>query len=354
MAGRKRLYLYWDPHLSAGFRRRMEAALTRLNIDVADGETVDTDPDDRGVVAAIASSAGVWAGPAKPDIVIQGGPGEFPHEAGALRLNDSDLEGDTPRWTRLLERLRGELGLASLALPADELEARLNDSAQRVAEAERNASTAALNEANAVRESRQAKLELSAARKRIAELEDENDRLRKLNESGRFAIGAVPQNVRSDVANAREHARHGELTSTRAAEAAAAHPDQIAWSGALYSGETRNGKPHGAGVMVFLSGKKIIASYRGEFRDGKRDGAGIGVAQDGLVWSGQWAADTASGFGILEAPDGRRFEGRVTPDDSGNPRPVTGWKWDAPHNSKQKPTHHAVARSLPAPSGLAD
>jgi len=69
--------------------------------------------------------------------------------------------------------------------------------------------------------------------------------------------------------------------------------------------------------MTFARGRAAAAGYRGEFDDGKRAGLGVGVADEGLVWSGQWNADEACGFGILEAPYGRRFERRVKAGASG-------------------------------------
>lgn len=351
MAGRKRLYLFWDPAIDAATRRAMEAAFGRLNLDAADGETVDIDPDNPGVVAVIASSAGGWAAP-KADILIQAGPGEFPQTAGALRLTREDVGGDTPRWNRLVDQLRTKLGMASLALPAEQLEAALDAATQRAEAAERNVSAALLNEANAVRETRQLQLELAKARERMAQLERENERLQKLNESGRFAIGAVPEKLREAVSRAREFARRAELAAAQGVEKAGALPDQIAWSGALYVGETRNGQPHGHGVMTFLNGH-AAAGYRGEFSDGRRAGLGVGVAEDGLTWSGEWANNEACGYGVLEAPDGRRFEGRVKPDASGAPKPDEGWRWNAPDAKPPKAMHRPVAPSLPAPEAQA-
>ena len=350
MAGQKRLYLYWDPAIDAGLRRALEAALSRLNVDTADGETVDIDPEAPGVVAVIASSAGGWSPPSQHDILIQAGHGKFTATSGAIRLTIDDMRGDTPQWAKLLRQLSTKLGLASLVLPADELEVALNATAQRADEAERNVSAALLNEANAVRENRQLQLDMAKARGRIAQLEQENDRLLNLNQSGRFAIGAVPENLRDAVSQAREFARRAELAAAQAAEAAASLPDQIAWSGALYSGETRNGQPHGYGVMTFMHGKQLAAAYRGAFADGKRAGLGVSIADEGLVWSGQWTANEACGFGILEAPDGRRFEGRVKPDTSGAPKPEQGWTWATPDTAQRRTTHRVVAPSLPAPA----
>jgi hypothetical protein len=210
----------------------------------------------------------------------------------------------------------------------------------------------AMNDAfNAVRESKQLQLDLAAARNRVAELEQENTQLHMLNQSGRFAMGGVPDRLREAVAEAREVARRAELAAARAVEAAAAYPDQIAWSGALYSGETRNGRPHGNGVVVFMSGKTIVSSYRGEFADGKRNGLGIGVSHDGLVWTGRWAADLASGYGILEGPEGQRVEGEVAIED-GEPRRVkaSSYRWPSAEGPGRKAPHHVVAPSLPAPS----
>lgn len=350
MAGQKRLYLYWDPAIGADFQRQIEAAFGRLNVVIADGETADIDPEQPGLIAVVVSSAGGWAPPAKSDIVIQAGPGEFPQTPGAIRLTLDDVNGDTPRWGKLVERLRAKLGVPSLALSADQLEEQLNATAQRADEAERNISAALLNEANAIRDNRQLRLDIAAARERIAELEQQNEHLETLNRSGRFAISAVPENLRRAVAQAREFSHRAELAAARAVEAAASFPDAITFGGAIYSGQTRNGRPDGHGVMVFMRGKAVTAIYRGEFTHGKRAGLGVSIADEGLVWSGQWVADEACGFGILEAPDGRRFEGQVEPDKDG-PRatPGSGWQWNAPDTTRRATAHHAVAPSLPAP-----
>ncbi len=276
--------------------------------------------------------------------------GKITPTPGATRLTFDDIKDEAPQWTKLLRQLNTKLGLASLALPAEEREVGLNATAQRADEAERNMSAALLNEANPIRENRQQQLGMAKARERIAELERENARLSHLNQSGRFAIGAVPQTLREAVSRAREFARRAELSAARAAEATPSFPDVIAWSGALYSGETRNGRPHGHGVMAFARGQSVAAAYRGEFADGKRAGLGFGVADGGLVWPGQLNADDACGFGILEAPDGRRFEGRVEAGASGAPVAEQGWDWSAPEPGRHRAIHHAAAPSLTAPA----
>ena len=48
----------------------------------------------------------------------------------------------------------------------------------------------------------------------------------------------------------------------------------------------------------------------------------------------------AAGFGLLETPDGRRFEGEVAPDDAGAPKQIRGWTWDL---ASPATPHHPVA-----------
>lgn len=344
MAGDKRLYLYWDPAIDGAFRRRLEHALGGLKVNASDGDTVDPDPDNPGIMMALAAAAGGWPAP-KADIVVQAGPGNFPATNGALRLEASDIDGETQRWSRLVERLREKLNMASLALPPEDLADRLNAATLRADKAEHDLRTAQLSEANAVRERDRLQLELREVRAAEERHAQEIERLTLLNQSGAFALGQLPENLRPVVAEAREHARRAEFAAAHAAELSGA--DAIAWAGgASYAGETRNGRPHGAGIMRMGS-----ASYRGEFENGKRSGHGIGVSDDGLVWSGEWRNDEACGAGVLEAPDGRRFEGAVKPDAKGEPRAVDGqgWTWNVQRAGKQTVTHHPAPLTLPSP-----
>lgn len=348
MAGRTRLYLYWDPAIDGAFRRRLERALGGLNINASDGELVDLDPQSPGIVMALASAAGGWAAP-KADLVVQAGPGSFPATTSAVRLEMSDIEGETPRWHRLVERLRETLGMASLALAPEDLADRLNSASRRADAAEGDLRTAQINEANAVRERDRLKLDLRAAQEARDAQAREIERLTVLNQAGAFALGQLPENLRPVVAEAREHARRAEFSAARAAEAAGQYADAIAWGGsASYSGETKNGRPHGPGIMRFAR-----ASYRGDFANGKRAGHGIGVSDDGLVWSGEWRDDEACGRGVLEAPDGRRFEGAVRPDANGAPKAAdgSGWTWTAQRAGKEQVVHHAAPLTLPSPGG---
>lgn len=345
MAGGERLYLYWDPAIDGDFRRRLERALGELRVDTADGDMVDPDPENPGVVMALASAAGGWAMPARADIKIQAGPGDFPQSSSAQRLTAEDIDDNTPRWSRFLDKLRTKLGVQSLALPADALADKLDDAGRRADQAERNLATARLNESNAIRERRQIELELAELRGKAEALAAENAQLRRISESGAFALALVPNDVRGQVAEARDHAWRAQAAAARANAAAANYADAIAWSGGVrYSGEHRNGRPDGYGVMLFGG----AGFYRGEFANGQRSGHGVGADDDGLEWSGQWKDDEACGLGVLEARDGRRYEGEVKPDRDG-PKAGRGWSWRSPADMSRKRPHHPVSPKLPAP-----
>jgi hypothetical protein len=352
MAGDRRLLVYWDAELDGPFRRRLERALGELNIPAHDISQVDHDPDAPAparlaVVAATAASA-----PGECDIVVQAGPGEFPKSASALRLETSDIEGGTRRWTAFVDQLRVKLGRASLALAPEDLEVQLNDAARRANEAERALADMERQRNDALRTARHAETSLVAERARAANLEQSVDRLTALSESGAFALSAIPADLRTIVRSARDHAWRARLAAARAAEAASAHPDALNWpkAQASYSGETRNRLPHGYGVIAFRDGARETATYSGAFEDGRRSGHGVATSDGGHSWSGQWSEGEACGLGVLEAPDGRRFEGEVAPDRDGSPKQVGGWTWDAPRPGQQVP-HRAVAPALPSPVG---
>lgn len=219
MAGDKRLYLYWDPGIDGAFRRRLERALGGLKINASDGDTVDPDPENPGIAMTLLSAAGGWAAP-KVDIMVQAGPGNFPTTNGALRLETSDIEGETQRWSRVVDRLREKLGLASLALAPEDLADKLNATTLRADAAENDLKTTRLSEANAIRERDRLQLELREARAAADTHVQEIGRLTLLNQSGAFALGQLPENLRPVVADAREHARRAEFAAARAAEAA--------------------------------------------------------------------------------------------------------------------------------------
>jgi hypothetical protein len=380
----RRLLLYWDHALDGAFRRRLERALADLQIDFADAAEVDADPDAaRPASLAVISAAGRFAPPSDADIVLLAGPGDFPALPGALRLEASDIDERSRRWTALVEKLGSKLdrpGLGkypsasdldavkswALAFPADPLaqdaaiglrpdvlHAQLAAERQRAETAERALADLERERSDAIRDGRRSDQAAGAERARVAALQRDVERLTALSESTAFALSSVRANCREAVRSARDHAWQARLAAAHADEAAEAHPHVLVWpkAGATYSGETRNRLPHGFGVMTFRDGANDIATYRGAFIDGVRAGHGIATSDGGHVWSGEFANGEASSFGLLETPDGRRFEGEVKSDQDGAPRRVHGWTWETQGASLVRaPTVHTpLAPLLPSP-----
>lgn len=352
MAGERRLHLYWDPELDGAFRRELERALRDLKVDMADASAVDHDPDNPGVIAAFVSARGGMALPSRTDIVVLAGPGDFASEGNAIRLETHDIADGSKRWTRFVEQLRIKLGRASLALTSDDLAEQLDSERRRADEAENARNRLERERDEADRKLKRTESELVKARSDARQLDQELERLREIHRLSAFAMTSVPAHEQETVTHARDHAWRAQLAAQRALEMAAQYPDAIVWGKtASYSGWNENTSPSRFGVTTFL-GKtaETIASYRGEFQDGRREGHGVGVSTDGLVWSGQWKNDEAHGFGILETPDGRRFDGEVAPGDDGAPRRVRGWLWEpdgAPIRTLQP--HHPLSPALPPP-----
>jgi len=354
MAGDRQLLVYWDAELDGHFRRRLERALGELNVAASDISQVDHDPDAPAPVRLALVSATAASVPGDHDIVVLAGPGEFPKAAGALRLEASDIENGTRRWTAFVDQLRAKLGRASLALAPEDLEVRLNETAHRAEEAERALADMERQRNDALRAAKHAETSLVSERARAANLEQSVERLTALSESSAFALSMIPVDLQPIASSGRSHAWRARLAAARAVEAAAEHADALSWpkAHASYSGETRNRLPHGHGVIVFREGAKDIASYAGSFEEGRRSGHGVATSDGGHVWSGQWREGEACGLGVLEAPDGTRFEGEVVPDVAGSPRQVRGWTWDQPRTGQLTP-HRAVAPALPSPVGRA-
>jgi hypothetical protein len=350
MASDRQLLLYWDPEIDGVFRRRLERAFSEMSINAADASAVDIDPDAPAPLRlALLSSRGSASSTA--DIVVQAGPGDFPKTGGALRLETADIEDGTKRWTAFVDRLGGKLGRPGLTVAPEDLEVRLNDALHRAGEAERARADFELQLNNAERATRHAERELARARTQVERLQEEVERLTAFSESAAFALADAPEAERAAVALARDHLWRARMAAARADEVAAMYPEALMFpkAHASYSGDTRNRLPHGFGVMTFRDGATVSAVYRGAFRDGKRSGHGIATADGGLVWYGEWNDDEAAGFGVLETPDGRRFEGEVAPDrTTGAPTQLRGWTW-TPGDSAARP-HRPVAPLLPSPA----
>jgi hypothetical protein len=67
----------------------------------------------------------------------------------------------------------------------------------------------------------------------------------------------------------------------------------LASNGDIYSGEFRQGKYHGQGILRYANG----STYEGVFVAGMRDGQGRHDDAQGWSYSGQWAADQMEGEG---------------------------------------------------------
>jgi hypothetical protein len=348
-----RLLLYWDPEIDSAFRRRLERALGELHVDYADAGMVDPDPDERKLMKmALVSVRGGFAPPQDSDLIVLAGPGEFPETRDALRLEASDIEYNSKRWTALLDRLSRKMGRSSLVVAPEDLAIKLDEATRRADGAERMRAEFELQKNNATRESKQAQAALASAQAQVSTLQLEVDRLTALTESTVFSLSHVKDDLKAVITSAREHAWRARVAAARAVEMAEAHADALNWPKAQASnaGETRNKTPHGHGVIVFRKGAEEIARYAGALVDGRREGHGVATSEDGMIWCGEMKEDEACGFGILEASDGRRFEGEVAPDADGAPRQVRGHQWDAKAAIRLKAeAHRQLATALPSP-----
>ena len=257
-------------------------------------------------------------------------------------------------WTAFISQLSAKLGKPSLATPTERLELRLDEAVRRAEASERALATMELERNNAVRTAKQAEMQLASMRARVSKLETKSLKLANVNDSTAFSLASAPADLRDCVSQARDHAWRARLAAARAGEMATVHTDALIWqTNIAYSGETLNGRPHGFGVMIFRKGSDEIARYAGAFEEGRRNGHGVATSDDGMIWTGAWKNDEAFGFGLLETPDGRRFEGEVAPDESGAPTQVRGWVWGtAATTHRVMETHRAVAPALPSPQAM--
>lgn len=113
------------------------------------------------------------------------------------------------------------------------------------------------------------------------------------------------------------------LTETRPATAGAGSTEPagprrtIHNSGSRYHGHTRNGRPHGQGVMTYASGNR----YEGGFVNGRREGRGVFTWANGTRYEGEFVDGKRTGRGILTWPNGARHEGHWSSGD----RHGEGW-----------------------------
>ena len=72
-----------------------------------------------------------------------------------------------------------------------------------------------------------------------------------------------------------------------------------------YTGEIKNGKPEGFGILTSSDGEK----YEGEFKDGEKYGQGTYTYHHGFKYVGEWKDNKKHGQGKYTLTDGNRFEG---------------------------------------------
>jgi hypothetical protein len=98
----------------------------------------------------------------------------------------------------------------------------------------------------------------------------------------------------------------GELASVNNNKCETEYTDYAGDSGA-YSGQCKNGVPHGQGEIKYYNGGR----YSGSFRVGVRSGQGTFTADDGLKYQGGWRDDKSNGHGTLtwSEPDSAKYQG---------------------------------------------
>jgi len=66
---------------------------------------------------------------------------------------------------------------------------------------------------------------------------------------------------------------------------------------------------NGTGTYLYSTGDKSGSKFTGEWKNGKRDGKGIIVKKDGTIFEGEYKNDKANGKGTWRFSDGHKFEG---------------------------------------------
>jgi hypothetical protein len=81
-------------------------------------------------------------------------------------------------------------------------------------------------------------------------------------------------------------------------------------NGDQYTGELKNGIPHGRGVMIYPpNDPRALKKYEGDFNNGMRHGNGSMTFANGSVYTGQFEMDHINGAGKMLYPNGRVYDG---------------------------------------------
>ncbi len=77
--------------------------------------------------------------------------------------------------------------------------------------------------------------------------------------------------------------------------------------GQKYTGEVKDGERHGKGTLVYRSGTK----YTGEFENGVKQGQGVLITSKDLKYEGEFQKGQPNGKGQVTFPDGRIYKGEI-------------------------------------------
>lgn len=80
--------------------------------------------------------------------------------------------------------------------------------------------------------------------------------------------------------------------------------------GKIYTGEWKDGQPHGNGKMVLSNGN----AYEGAFRCGLKEGEGVATWPDGTSYEGGFINDNKEGQGVYKQSNGNSYQGAVSND----------------------------------------
>lgn len=93
-------------------------------------------------------------------------------------------------------------------------------------------------------------------------------------------------------------------TGCRVWNTAPASGEKISWSGGC-QGNLAQGRGH----LQWFKNDKPTARYSGELRDGKLNGRGMLTMPDGAFVNGEWRDGYLNGHGVVIYPNGERYEG---------------------------------------------
>ena len=81
-----------------------------------------------------------------------------------------------------------------------------------------------------------------------------------------------------------------------------------------YTGDIRNGKPDGFGILIWFDGIK----YVGNFKDGKEHGQGTWTSPNGIKYEGEYKDGERNGQGTYTWSDGSKYVGEWKGDEMWN------------------------------------